>query len=351
MKPKIKTNIIVALLVVAFCIFIALVMLFRIGKFSFGKTNEVKIVFNFVNGLDAGAPVRYAGALVGKVDRVEVLNGAQREKEGKGKSVLVISQINKPVDLTEGTEATINTMGFIGEKYVEIRPGPPGSPPLVGNLLVGNDPAQMEKLISSGQKLIDDLQVTAINLNRITKELDARLPGLTDKMDHALDTADRAMDTFGSPEAQDQIRTSLANLKVITTYGKIFTTTVAEKPWRLVWGGKVRPLPPESEILAKPAKATAVHIDPAPVSSTELNDSSHDQSATPQESSIPITKLVPDEPQAAANSAEPVAIEAPLTVVRTPAAPRKKQVVRSQPKSRSKQQPPASTPYSSKGRR
>ena len=54
MKPKMRTNIIVALLVVAFCIFIALVMLFRIGKFSFGKTNQVRIVFNFVNGMDAG---------------------------------------------------------------------------------------------------------------------------------------------------------------------------------------------------------------------------------------------------------------------------------------------------------
>jgi len=264
MKPKMRTNVIVALLVVVFCIFIALVMLFRIGKFTFGKTDEVNIVFNFVNGLDAGAPVRFGGALVGKVDRVQVLNGSQREKFDTRKNILVVAAISKPVELTEGSEVTVNTMGFIGEKYIEIRPGPPGSPPLKGNLLVGNDPAQMEKLITSGQKLIDELQVTAQNLNRITAELDARLPGLTKKMDHALNSAERAMDAIGSKESQERIKESLANLKVITAYGKIFTATITEKPWRLIWGGKVRPLPPESEILGPPARTAAP--DPAPIS-------------------------------------------------------------------------------------
>lgn len=305
MKPKMKTNIIVALLVVAFCIFIALVMLFRIGKFSFGRTNQVRIVFNFVNGMDAGAPVRFGGALVGKVDRVEVLNGSEREKLGKGKNILVVAELNKPVDLTEGTEVTVNTMGFIGEKYIEIRPGPPGSAPLSGNLLVGNDPAQMEKLITSGQKLIDELQVTAENLNRITKELDARLPGLTDKMDHALNSADRAMDAIGSEESQEQIRESLANLKVITTYGKIFTTTVAEKPWRLIWGGKVRPLPPESEILRKPA--VAAQPDPAPLVLQP------EQQPEPQ----PILELLPP---AAAEQAVTVEPPAPVAQKKKPVA-------------------------------
>lgn len=265
MKPKVRTNIVIALLVVAFCIFIALVMVFRIGKFTLGKTEEVRIVFNFVNGLDAGAPVRYGGALVGKVDRVEVLNGAEREKLGQGRCILVVAALRKPVDLTENTEVTVNTMGFIGEKYIEMRPGPYGSAPLKGNLLVGNDPAQMEKLISSGQKLIDELQVTAVNLNRITKELDERLPGLTDKMDHAFSSAERAMSAIGSEEAQRQIKDSLANLQVITAYGKVFTTTVAEKPWRLIWGGKVHPLPPESEILGRPLAEpeSVVVVEPA----------------------------------------------------------------------------------------
>ena len=321
MKPKVRTNILIALAVVAFCIFIALVMVFRIGKFTLGKTEEVKIVFNFVNGLDAGAPVRFGGALVGKVDRVEVLNGSAREKEGRGRNILVVAAISKPIDLTEGTEVTVNTMGFIGEKYIELRPGPLGSPPLKGNWLVGDDPAQMEKLISSGQKLIDELQVTAVNLNRITKELDARLPGLSDKMDHALGSAERAMDSIGSEEAQEMIKQSLANLKVITAYGKIFTTTVAEKPWRLVWGGKVRPLPPESEILGKPAAAESAIVkakqaDPAPISQTNWGLVATptipvtELEASPPENTTPVIRAKPDTEAEVVPSA-PVVKEAP----------------------------------------
>ena len=342
MKPKMRTNIIVALLVVAFCIFIALVMLFRIGKFSFGKTNQVRIVFNFVNGMDAGAPVRFGGALVGKVDRVEVLNGSEREKLGKGKNILVVAELNKPVDLTEGTEVTVNTMGFIGEKYIEIRPGPFGSPPLKGNLLVGNDPAQMEKLITSGQKLIDELQVTAVNLNRITKELDARLPGLTDKMDHALNSADRAMDAIGSEESQEQIKQSLANLKVITAYGKIFTTTVAEKPWRLIWGGKVHPLPPESEVLGKPVGHEPVVVkspqaDPAPISQTNWGLITtpaiplSELEASPPANTTPVIWAKPDTEAAPVVQAPPVVKKKPVKVTR-PAAPK------------------SGNPYSSKGK-
>lgn len=339
MKPRLRTNIIVALLVVAFCIFIALVMLFRIGKFSFAKSDQVRIVFNFVNGLDAGAPVRFGGALVGKVDRVEVLNSSEREKLGKGKNILVVADLNKPVDLTQGTEVTINTMGFIGEKYIEIRPGPPGSAPLSGNLLVGNDPAQMEKLISSGQKLIDDLQVTAENLNRITKELDARLPGLTDKMDHALNSAERAMDTIGSKEAQDQIRNCLANLKVITTYGKIFTTTVAEKPWRLIWGGKVRPLPPESAILGKPA--TGGQTDPAPVSvPLELQIKPQ-----PAPERTPVTQVTP---AVAAHAEKPAAIQRPSLA----RSKKKANAAADEPEQAGRTTlPKRGVPYSVKGRR
>jgi hypothetical protein len=110
----------------------------------------------------------------------------------------------------------------------------------------------MEKLVSSGQKLVDELQVTAENLNRITAEMDKRLPGLTDKMERTLNNADRAMETIGSEASREQIRQSLANLKVITTYGKIFFGTVAEKPWRLFWGGKINKLPSEEQILEKP---------------------------------------------------------------------------------------------------
>ena len=47
----------------------------------------------------------------------------------------------------------------------------------------------------------------------------------------------------------NSLRVSMENLKVVTTNAKALTQTLAEKPWRVIWGGKTVQPPPESEVL------------------------------------------------------------------------------------------------------
>jgi hypothetical protein len=47
----------------------------------------------------------------------------------------------------------------------------------------------------------------------------------------------------------DSLRVSTENLKVVSTNAKALTATLAEKPWRVFWGGPTVKPPPENEIL------------------------------------------------------------------------------------------------------
>ena len=47
----------------------------------------------------------------------------------------------------------------------------------------------------------------------------------------------------------EELRVVSQNLKVVTTYAKTLTGTLAEKPSRLIWGGKANALPSEKKIL------------------------------------------------------------------------------------------------------
>ena len=76
--------------------------------------------FTSVAGLDDGAAVRIAGVRVGRVDGIELA----------GREARVHLVLDDDLQLTEGTHARVASLGLLGDKYVEIVPGPPGAPPL-----------------------------------------------------------------------------------------------------------------------------------------------------------------------------------------------------------------------------
>ena len=89
-----------------------------------GETLDAQ--FDSVAGLDDGAAVRVAGVRVGKVDGVEL----------SGRQARVHLVLDQELPLTEGTYARIASLGLLGDKYVELVPGPPGAPPLPDGALV-----------------------------------------------------------------------------------------------------------------------------------------------------------------------------------------------------------------------
>ncbi|MDP9121703.1 MAG: MlaD family protein, partial [Acidobacteriota bacterium] len=111
---------------------------------------RVEAVFGSVAGLDDKAAVRVAGVRVGRVDGIGL--------SPDGRSATVRLLFEKPVPLTQGASARIANLGLLGDKYVELVPGPPGAPPLPANaVLQGKTPVSfddaMAKLDGIGESI------------------------------------------------------------------------------------------------------------------------------------------------------------------------------------------------------
>ena len=84
-----------------------------------GPTKIVKAIFDWVAGLDEKSTVRVAGVRKGKVTDVQLT------PDGKA---MVTMQIDGDVELHQGATARIADLGLLGEKFVELDTGRPGTP-------------------------------------------------------------------------------------------------------------------------------------------------------------------------------------------------------------------------------
>ena len=123
---------------------LGVLIIFSIGDINLSRTGyNVSITFDFASGLGPAAPVRLAGVGVGRVESVHVVY-SDKDKRSHAD---VRAWIQSDAKLEEDVRVTINTLGLLGEKYLEIYPGTPGKPLLKeGAVIVGQDPVVMEKL-------------------------------------------------------------------------------------------------------------------------------------------------------------------------------------------------------------
>jgi len=110
---------------------------------------ELEAEFDSVAGLDDKASVRVAGVRVGRVDGI-------RLEDGKAVLRLVLET---PVELRKGAGASIANLGMLGDKYVQLEPGPPGAPPLPdGSVLPGTAPISFDEALAKVSNLGDSLE-------------------------------------------------------------------------------------------------------------------------------------------------------------------------------------------------
>ena len=132
-------------------------IVFSVGEINFSKTGyRIKVLFSFANGIGGTAPVRLAGVGVGQVQGIKIIRD---EKTNQTKAELTV-WINDKTKIEEDAVVTINTLGLLGEKYLEIFPGTPGTPALKSNsVIVGRDPVPMEKFTETLASLTDSVNV------------------------------------------------------------------------------------------------------------------------------------------------------------------------------------------------
>ncbi|MDR4499542.1 MAG: outer membrane lipid asymmetry maintenance protein MlaD [Candidatus Scalindua sp.] len=116
----------------------------NLGKINlFGTGNaayEVKGVFSSVTGLKKDTDVAIAGVSIGKVTDITLDNY----------QAVVTMKIRNDIELQDDCIASINTMGLLGDTYVEISPG--GSAAIIqpgGMIRETEPPIDLKKLIGN----------------------------------------------------------------------------------------------------------------------------------------------------------------------------------------------------------
>jgi phospholipid/cholesterol/gamma-HCH transport system substrate-binding protein len=85
------------------------------GQMRFDRTTGYSAIFSNASGLRAGQFVRASGVEVGKVSKVELMEG--------GSQARVDFDVDRSLPLFEGTTAAVRYLNLIGDRYLELKRG------------------------------------------------------------------------------------------------------------------------------------------------------------------------------------------------------------------------------------
>jgi len=146
---------------IGLCVLVLFVL--SIGKFrTWSSGYKVDFVFHFVNGLKLGAPVRFAGLDVGEIKSLTINNDPTDPQTQVHLECWLKNEVRIPKD----SKIWINTLGLLGEKYVEIIPGKDYANCLLANAsLFGVDPMPMHEVFNIAKGVIDHADQMVMQMN------------------------------------------------------------------------------------------------------------------------------------------------------------------------------------------
>jgi len=185
-----------------------LVLTFLVGRFTTAETQQYEIRFGYAGGIEENAPVYFAGREAGKVKTIRILPGESRP-------ILLTVELMTDVRLRKDSEANIDTLGLLGEKFVELTPGKTESPFLEpGSRLEGVDPIPTHHLIRKMSLLADRMDEMTLSLNPLIASVNGLLEG-----------------------NKEDISKIVANLTESSANVRDLTHELKYRPWRLVRKG------------------------------------------------------------------------------------------------------------------
>ncbi|HDP16489.1 MAG TPA: MCE family protein [Candidatus Omnitrophica bacterium] len=220
-------------------IFIGIVILsvivFSIGNFySVKRGYKISVVFTFVNGISVGAPVRYAGVTVGEVQEINVYFD---EKENRP-MINVLIWVSHNTWINEDAAVTINTLGLLGEKYLEITPGTRETRLLEkGDTIRGRDPVSTEELTRDTQSMLLKIEDVIKSIDQIVgdrafresiKNTAYNIESLTASFQDLVNIAKDGNGTMGRLLSDDSLYRHLDEMVL----------EIKEHPWKLLYKPK-----------------------------------------------------------------------------------------------------------------
>jgi len=222
------------------------ILTLKTGNFNFSKSGfTIKVYFRNIDGVSTNAPVMINGLEVGHVEDITIVEG----KSDANMELLI--WLAGDAKIREGAEAYVKNMGFMGEKYVGLTSGQPDGAILKdGAIIIGKNPADIDKIMQDGQ-------VIAANIKSITDNLDERLTKNSEAVDAIFADMRSTMKHLASVSKNVDERISLnagkiddivANLKSATYNLDHFTYDLKRHPWKLLYRSREK----REENLQKP---------------------------------------------------------------------------------------------------
>ena len=160
---------------------IAGLLIWKIEDIRVGRAGSQKVTVQFrdVSGLAEKSTVRVAGVPVGRIEKIRLVEG----------KAFVDIELDRNVDLRQGASASIASLGLLGEKYVELVPGPVGATRLPeSSVITGDVPVSFDEITRLARDIEKDIKEITANLNQ----------------------------SLGGPEGEERLRTIVENVRIIS---------------------------------------------------------------------------------------------------------------------------------------
>jgi len=203
--------------------FLMFLVVFFLRDFSlFDKGYNIQVIFDTVGGITKNAPVKLAGINVGEVKFADIFQDKTEDKPRVKLDVRVDGNISIPEDAV----VRINTLGLLGEKYLEITPGVSKKYLAEGGIMMGENPIsvsrQMEKMnafMESAVRILKKIENGDGTLGKLLSD-----STLYDDVEIVMSRLRNGDGTLGKLLVKEDIYDNVEE----------FTSDIKENPWKLL---------------------------------------------------------------------------------------------------------------------
>jgi len=198
------------------------------------KGKSLRVIFGFANGLKQNAPVRIAGVDEGLVKNIKLFFDRTDSKT----KVEVELWVGEGTMIPSDSVITVNQLGMMGEKYIEIFPGD-DTKNFFGEkqVVVGKDPIAQEAISARVMEVSNKLENAIGGVDRLInneKNIDSigitleNLSSMTGSLDDIIYDMKEGKGTIGRLLYDERLYDDLQGL----------TADLKEHPWKLLYRPK-----------------------------------------------------------------------------------------------------------------
>jgi len=126
----------------------------------------LKTQFDNVAGLDIGSPVLVSGFRLGRITEME-----EGRRENGEATVTVIFKVASEMTIYKDATVTMGSLGFIGDKRLEIDPGTPDAEEVEnGDMLESVPPESFDELIAEGKQVMAEVNNSVKRVNELLND-------------------------------------------------------------------------------------------------------------------------------------------------------------------------------------